>query len=487
MIFNIKYIFDKLIRQENIPSGIDEDLKYLIKDYLKARPGKNHNSFCNAAQTNMLFSQSGDVYVCCHNQAYSIGKYPEQSLKEIWNSKDANTFRENLKNYKLEGGCKICLDDFNRRAFTEVRARHFDTLQPHSKFPVMMEFLMSNVCNLECIMCSGNYSSLIRKNRERLPELHFPYDDSFLAQLEEFIPYLIETRFSGSGEAFSIEMNYVIWDKIIRLNPSCLIMVQTNGTILSGRVKEILEKGRFQIGISIDSLNKKTFESIRVNANFDKVMDNLLYFKDYSKRKKTRFSLSMCVMRQNWKEVPDFIRFCNDNESVATLHKVMHPYKCALFNLPKAKLKEILTFFETQIFDITSVVSKANIQHYYYFVEVVREWYQNSNEELDFSVQLSLNHNFNQLESYKKVLNELFKYIDSDKKIESEEKQNLKSKIEERLNVFLSFLTDIEYITFALDQMLITNMHYVLDVVLYHDVQKLKDDFIKNFNAHSIR
>jgi radical SAM protein with 4Fe4S-binding SPASM domain len=476
----IKQLIQTWMYSGSIPSGLEADTRSLVKAYLKARPGRGHNTFCHAAEVNMLFSQEGQVYVCCHNQSYPIGKYPEQSIREIWNSPAARELREKLRNYDLSSGCKICADDFSRGAFEEVRARHFDTLLSHSQYPVMMEFLLSNVCNLECVMCSGKFSSLIRKNRDQLPPLNTPYDEVFLEQLDEFIPHLKETRFSGSGEAFSIDMNFIIWEKIIQMNPACLIMVQTNGTILSGRVKEVLEKGNFQIGISIDSLDKITYESIRLNANFDKMMDNLLYFRDYARSKGTRFSLSMCVMRQNWQEVPEFIRFCNENNAVATLHKVWHPFKNALFNLPKDELLNILHFYDNQQFEVTNETDHQNVKHFEYYAKVVREWYLNANERMEDFDTVDLGEDFTiYSEEYNTAVKMMNDYISTLNKSNKSECEMQQKRAELRLRKLLALIDDKDIISITLKQIISYPKHEVVDVILYHDLLKLKDDIVK--------
>lgn len=438
----MRNFIQSLLNPGKIPDHLNAKDLSLAKAYQKARPGHGHKTFCHAAETNMLFAQDGNVYVCCHNQTYSIGKYPEQSISEIWNSEAVKTFRTRLSNYELEGGCKICADDFQRGAFQEIRARHFDSMPAHPDYPVMMEFLLSNVCNLECVMCSGQFSSLIRKNRENLPPLHTPYDDAFIQQLDEFIPYLKETRFSGSGEAFSIDMNYLIWEKIIRVNPTSLIMVQTNGTILTGRVKAILERGRFQIGISIDSLKKEVYESIRVNANFDKVMDNLIYFKDYCRRKNTRFSLSMCGMKQNWKEIPDFIRFCNQHGATATIHKVWQPLHSAIHYLPKKELLDIYRFYASQELPSHSAVEKQNKNHFNYFTSIIKEWYENAYEELEITTE-EISLNFKETEEYILLTQNLQQHIkknhSGDQNVEEEIKKSTHN-----LNLFFNLLTEQE-------------------------------------------
>lgn len=164
-----------------------------------------------------------------------------------------------MKDYSLFKECNICKADLEIGAFDEVSAKHFDSLPIHPSYPTMMEFLLTNTCNLECVMCKGEFSSLIRQNREKLPPIANVYDDAFISQLRPFIPHLREVRFSGSGEAFLIDANYKIWDMILEINPQCLIMVQTNGTVLNSRIKDLLIRGNFQIGVSLDSLKKEVF------------------------------------------------------------------------------------------------------------------------------------------------------------------------------------------------------------------------------------
>ena len=312
----------------------------VIAEYNKTR-NASHNTFCHAPGVNMLFAQDGKVKACCHNLEFILGEYPKQSITEIWKSEAAGELRGYLKNYNLSHGCDICAADMNTRSYEEVSARHFDSLPVNKDYPVMMEFLMTNTWHLECVMCKGEYSSLIRKNREKLPPLVSPYDKNFIKQLEEFIPHLHETRFSGSGEAFAIDMNYEIWEMIIRLNPKCVIMVQTNGSYLNARIKDFLNRGNFRIGVSLDSLDRVNYESIRLNASFDRVMENIRYFSEYSRGKNEKFALALCVMRQNWRELPAFINFCNENNAVATLHKVWFPVEYALHSLSYKELTEV--------------------------------------------------------------------------------------------------------------------------------------------------
>jgi MoaA/NifB/PqqE/SkfB family radical SAM enzyme len=305
---------------------------------------------------------------------YSIGKYPDQSISEIWNSEAAKKVRQDMREYKLYEGCRICKADIDSGAFAEVRARHFDSLPQHHSYPTMMEFLLTNTCNLECIMCSGEYSSLIRQNRENLPPIEKLYDNSFIEQLSEFIPYLHEARFSGSGEAFLIEDNFRIWEMIIKLNPKCVIMVQTNGMVLNSRIKDFLKRGNFQIGVSLDSLKKDVYETIRPHAKYERVIENIQYFSEYCKSKKQKFVLAMCVMRQNYTELADFVRFANSMSATANFHKVYYPIEHSLRTLSKKELEVVVDHLSTLQLEENTQLEKMNKRHYQYIVDSVQEW-----------------------------------------------------------------------------------------------------------------
>jgi len=206
-----------------------------------------------------------------------------------------------------------------------------------------MELELGNSCNLECVMCSGELSSAIRCNREKLEPCPEQYNEEFLNQFDEFLPYLEEIRFNG-GEPFLNEINYRLWDKIIAVKPQIKVVIATNGTVMNKRVKELLGKGRFHINLSIDSLNKAVYESIRVNAVFEQTMENINWFNEYCKRKKTTLCILTNPMRQNWREMPAFIDFCNKRNLPLWFNTIRQPIEYALWTLEPSALKEI---FET--------------------------------------------------------------------------------------------------------------------------------------------
>jgi len=268
----------------------------------------------------------------------------------MWFGPKAEQLRHSMEKNDLPTGCDMCFSQFQSRNFRGLLARGFDSLadrvyttenDKYDIMPKVLEFELSNVCNLECTMCTGHFSSSIRKNREKLPPLPNPYDDSFMKQVELFVPHLTEARFLG-GEPFLIKLYYQLWNLIAELNPDCQVRITTNGSILNKKVTDILEKLNAHIHISVDSLDKENYERIRVNAKFDRLMEHFQFFREYVKRKNTSMSFLVCAMQQNWDEGPQFLEFCNKHEIALYFNTVTYPPDASLETLGYEKLSQII-------------------------------------------------------------------------------------------------------------------------------------------------
>jgi hypothetical protein len=144
--------------------------------------------------------------------------------------------------------------------------------------------------------------------------------------------------------------------------------------VLNNRVKTLLSKSHFHLNISLDSLQKETYESIRVNAKFERVMENLRWFREYAREKGTFFGISVCMMRQNWQEAPDFIRFCNELDCPVYFHSVFYPLPSAIRALPKKELSDIGAYLQGFSFPEETPVQQKNSLHYRNFVQQILFW-----------------------------------------------------------------------------------------------------------------
>jgi sulfatase maturation enzyme AslB (radical SAM superfamily) len=288
-----------------------------------------------------------------------LGKYPDNGISDIWNGRKINELRNSLNNSDLSKGCDHCRDNIENNNFGAVGAQFFDIAPVNTRFPTMLEFELSNECNLKCIMCSSQYSSLIQKDLKTGSDIKNPYDEKFISELEEFIPSLVIAKFLG-GEPFVIPIYYKLWQRIIEINPKCKIFVQTNATVLNNKIKELLSHGNFRIKVSLESFRQNTFESIRRNSDFNKVMDNVLYFANHSKKNHYPFGISVCPIQQNWKELPEIIHKCNQLNALVFFNSVWSPDECSLFNVSPSMLKEVISFLKSAHIPDNTKIEKKN-------------------------------------------------------------------------------------------------------------------------------
>ena len=333
-----------MISPEEDTSNYTALSKEVYEAYNRFRPEGPKPLFCYVPFNNMSFSFEGRVLACAYNQKVELGHYPTSSIRDMWfNSSEGDKLRKHMQHNDLSFGCKHCKYFFDNQKFSGLKPLVFDKYSQLEQinYPKVLEFELSNVCNLECVMCNGKVSSSIRTNRDKLPPIPMVYDDAFVKQLEEFIPHIQEAKFYG-GEPFLIPIYHQIWDLILKLNPATKIFVITNGTTLNSRIKDLLERGNFDLAVSVDSPQKELLESIRLNTRHEVVMENINYLNNYCKGRNRNLVLSFTLMRNNWREFIKMVRFCNQLDAVLYVSYLKTPPHLAVWNLPVEELSAML-------------------------------------------------------------------------------------------------------------------------------------------------
>lgn len=388
----------------------------IIGKYNAERASSMRHKLCHAPFQSLYFGRDGKVTACCYNRNVILGSYPKQNLLDIWQGEVVQKMRAEISEATFATGCDYCGNQLEAGNFGGLHARSFDhyalknptnfttnknwlkgkvagfykkmqqisfsfkkkLLQDNTisqPFPRALEFELSNLCNLECAMCFGEFSSSIRKNRENLPALPMYYDEDFVQQLEIFIPHLREAKFFG-GEPFLVPIYYEIWERIMELNPATTIHITTNATILNEKVKRVLEKLNVVLILSIDSFQKETYEKIRVNAQFERVMEHLDYFEKVAKQKQTPFSIAVCPTIHNWKEIPAMVQRCNESSFYIYFNTVWFPFELSLRSLPDSVLQEIIIHYEDFIKNSNCIhsIGKHNFNILNGLIQQLKKW-----------------------------------------------------------------------------------------------------------------
>lgn len=358
----------------------------IVEEFNRIRNTPAGTSACPAASINLHFSQQGVVTACCFNRQQVLGVYPENSIDEIWNGEPITELRDALGKNDLSLGCQKCEQQLEARDYGGAHALFYSVyarmtaekriergLQPEGgpdapPVPMRLEFNIHNSCNLECVMCHGLASSSIRTRREKLAPMPNPYDEEFVNQLEPFLPYVVEADFMG-GEPFLIHAYQMLWERIAQVNPKMELCILTNATILDDKIKALLERINCLMHVSIDSMYKETYESIRKGASFEEVMSNCMYYLELMKRKGLPYTWRLCPMRQNWKEIPETIKFCNEKGITLMYNQVDSPVNFSLHTLPHSELQAVIDYYKANVPAETTV--EVELQNRSNFVELI--------------------------------------------------------------------------------------------------------------------
>lgn len=362
-----KIIKSHLIRYPRSEGGYDAIAREKMIAYNKVRYHGAKKLLCYNPFVNIFFNVKGHAIACCRSHDTILGKYPDQSIKEIWFGEQFEKMREHMRHNDLNMGCDYCKMQLKTDRFHAIPSMNPDEFASDKTgiYPRTMELELSNRCNLQCIMCSGRVSSAIRKHREKLPAIESPYDDAFVEQLKEFIPHLKNMYFYG-GEPFLIDIYYQIWDEVMKINPKVKLFVVSNGNVYNDRIKKLLKATDFNVIISLDSLKKERYEYIRQGGSFEVIMKNIDRFNSLIKG---NLSISHTPMQINWDDTPEIINFCNRIDARINLSYVEGPARFALWAFPPGKLEEVYRYYDNVEWEPTKNRYTAK-----YNIKVFNEW-----------------------------------------------------------------------------------------------------------------
>ncbi|CAB4805390.1 MAG: radical SAM protein [Actinobacteria bacterium] len=306
-------------------------------------------SACYAPFVGLSFDMNGSVSVCAFTRTKPLGRVGETPLMEMWRGERISRLREAVVADDLSYACSRCAEEIAGGNLSGSLAVGFDqfTASSDPEWPTRMEFALSTACNLQCVMCSGEFSSSIRAHREGLPPLPQSYGDEFLEELDPFLPHLQQARFLG-GEPFLAEINFRIWERMIELGLQVECNVTTNGTQWTPRVQRVLEQLPFSIGISIDGTTPETVELIRSGGSYARIMENLAQFVAYRDRHGSSLSLTFCLMIENAHEFVDYLLMAEDLGCQVYVNTVRQPVRHSLYQLAPDDLQEVLSRMEVQ-------------------------------------------------------------------------------------------------------------------------------------------
>lgn len=390
MITKIYKILPQFLK--NIMVEIHRDLRLLWFIFLKSKSTRNckNKSFiefqknriygplkhiCYAPYTSMFFARNGKVSPCYASYNNESSSISESTISEIWFNGSFKKIRQEHKNCEFDSSCKFCSQLIQNQSYGSLLINKYEHYAfSKSKYPAIMEFEISNKCNLSCIMCDSNLSSSIELEKTDNSSGNQFYSKKFIEELKEFIPHLQLAEFTG-GDPFLIEEYYQIWDLINKINTKCHILITTNANTMNPRIEKMLETHKnIHFNVSIDSLEKGNYERIRKGGNLEFALQNLDKFIDYTKKHKTNLNILVCPMTVNKNELYKFVNFANEKDICVFYHTVVKPKELSLKYTNKTELQQTIVQMEQYIFPKSTKNQRTNAQNFQNLILLLKNW-----------------------------------------------------------------------------------------------------------------
>ena len=199
-------------------------------------------------------------------------------------------------------------DLYEKREYLEYRKNwnEYPKQRFVSDYPINLDINVTNRCNLKCIMCCR--TKFAERGEEKRPEdidLKL-YKDIIDESAKEGV---FAVHLTGDGEPLLHKNIIEIIEYAGRKNILDIFM-NTNATLLDEDMsRAILDAGLTRLIISFDSPEKSIYETIRVGAEYEKVIENVRRFaKMKNGLKYPIIRVQMVKMSLNKQEVDEYIK-----------------------------------------------------------------------------------------------------------------------------------------------------------------------------------
>ncbi|MBV8089742.1 MAG: methyltransferase domain-containing protein [Alphaproteobacteria bacterium] len=278
-------------------------------------PRRYAGKFCNVPFDEAYINPDGDTFLCCSTMLpVPVGNiFQENTWDRIWNSETAQELRASILNgtfkYCNKRSCpKILNDDFIPKQ--NLSERWKDIISDQSMY--ITDTLFADLgydasCNLSCPQCRVGLIVLDRAGFARLDSVRDGIIDDLLSKLKI-------VRISSGGEAlFSRHFRRVLADINPQRCPNLThLELLTNGMLFDRRQWETFSNLHYLeilVAFSIDACSKETFEAIRRNGRWEKMIANLEFARKLRDENKiAKFQISYAVQAANFREMPDVVR-----------------------------------------------------------------------------------------------------------------------------------------------------------------------------------
>ena len=281
--------------------------------HYKYRPTVKPNyagKFCYNPYQMIEIDEDGDVMLCgCQfHMPYAIGNIYQSSIKEIWHNAQAQLVRDSV----AAGEFTYCNWACPNLQYLPPRP---DIIPKADEFPTNIKIDLDRSCNLKCPSC----------RRELIMHDSGLKFEEKLKDIKTIIQWLenssdgVNIILTGNGDPLA---SHIIrpFIKNYTPKPNQIFTFVTNGLLIK---KHLVDSPIFHqiknYRISVDAGSAESYALTR-GANWSVLLENFNFLVEHKKQELV--TLNFCVQKNNYKDIPNFIKLCADYGFYGNIHQL---------------------------------------------------------------------------------------------------------------------------------------------------------------------
>jgi MoaA/NifB/PqqE/SkfB family radical SAM enzyme len=242
---------------------------------------------CGWIHDSLMINPRGEVSACCHHQPGTFGNIYQNTLQDIFNSRQLQEFRQQEIDGTLPcvAGCTLpqktaVSDHVHGDYHTELKR-------------LIIEF--GEFCNIKCVMCTQDHGSRVELDA-----------DTIVKNIE--IPKSCGTVTFFGGEPMILKSAKRFFDYCAEQGTKVGFI--TNGTAITEEMATKIALHCNTINFSLNAATKAVHEIVNVGSQFERVLRNIRRVIDAKRTLGGKVSISghMTIVAQNLHEIPLFIQ-----------------------------------------------------------------------------------------------------------------------------------------------------------------------------------
>ncbi|MDZ4147171.1 MAG: GTP 3',8-cyclase MoaA [Flavobacteriaceae bacterium] len=220
----------------------------------------------------------------------------------------------------------------------------------HNRKINYLRLAVTDRCNLRCNYCMPESGINFAENNKLLSI------EELITVSENLVELGIDKIRITGGEPFVRKDLMVLMRKLAQMKGLKDISVTTNATLIENHIDELKALGITNVNLSLDAINKETFEKITRRSHYEIVHRNLLRLIDEDFNIRINF---VVLDGQNTQDILPILELTKHHHvSVRFLEEMPFNGGSRTFNTIKWDYKYILAFIQTKYPDITLIPSE---------------------------------------------------------------------------------------------------------------------------------